>query len=1233
MANIIINTESPVCVVGIGASAGGLEAIGELLSKLPDNTGMAFVIIQHLSPDYKSMLSEILCKYTMMAVVQAENGQRLERNTVYLIPPKYNMEVRHGSLMLHEYVQSHVINHPIDIFLRSLAREYQTKAIAVILSGTGSDGTNGIRTIKEQGGMILVQSPESAKFDGMPRSALQTGFADMCIPPEAIAGELTHIAVSLTATVMGMSNEELLNKIYSILKKVSNINYTYYKQTTISRRIERRMVVTHQENLYDYVNLLRNNTEEAAILAKEVLIGVTSFFRDAECFEALKKRVVIPLIQNCPESKSLRVWVAGCSTGEEAYSVGILFLEAMDELDCRRDVKIFATDLEKESVITGGRGQYGENIIEDVSARRLGRYFTKKGSSYIVSRDLRKLIVFAPQNVFQDPPFGRLDLVCCRNMLIYFQNVLQKDLFAIFHIALNDNGYLFLGKSETVGGCGDIFTPICSNEKIYMHNAGADAPVSMKLHYSQPPIDGDIMPQAIQGSRAYETEDKAGNLEMGILEEFLPPCVLVDDRNVVCHIFGDCNNFLRFPRGKAELELYGLLTPDLRIAVSTALKDARSSQRQESYGGIALKGESHPCVITLVVAPVSTRTGENSNYTAVLFMEGGTGRTPVDAVPYDVDAAASQRISDLEKELTKSQMELKHTVSELETVNEELQATNEELLTANEELQSSNEELQSVNEELYTVNAEFQEKLGEVTSLNDDISNFLSSTLVGIIFLDEAFQIRRFTTYVSQEFSIMAHDIGRSVQFMAYHFINIDLMSLCEQVSQSLTPIETDAASASGKSYFMRIAPYQTEGHRILGLVITFVDTTIQSVGDRDLGSMQTALYKARQANREKDNFLSRMSHDMRTPLNAIIGIAQLIAVREDLPDDLAEEVRTIQENGEYLQSIIGEILRGSRIGAGKLSILPRPTREDLFVGSILPILQNEATLRDIALTTTAEGVTDRRLMVDRDHVKQVLVNLLSNAVKYTGQGGRVEFSTMSEEGDGGLVRHTYTITDNGRGMSEAFQKRMYHPFEQEAGEDAELGNHRGTGLGLYIVKEIVDAMAGTITCQSTPNHGTTFTVVLTYAPANPDGDGEGEVLSEEGAQEILAGRRVMICEDQAINSDIAAGMLRRIGVETEVAVNGREAVEKFMKSGVGHYQAILMDIRMPELNGLEATVAIRSSGREDAATVPIIAMTADMLVGDRNVCVNAGMDDCIYKPVDMKALYSTLAKCVRAAH
>jgi two-component system CheB/CheR fusion protein len=1213
--------EAPVSVVGIGASAGGLEAIQELLKKLPDNTGMAFVIIQHLSPDYKSMLSEILCKYTMMPVLQAENGQNLERNTVYLIPPKFNMEVRNGKLVLHPFVHTRIINHPIDIFLRSLAKEYETHAIAVVLSGTGSDGANGIRDIKEQGGVILVQRPETAKFDGMPRSALQTGFADISLSPQDISVELTHIAETISSAPSGMTNEELLNKIYSILKQVSNVNYTYYKQTTVTRRIERRMMVNHIENLYDYVNFLNSHNEEATALAKDVLIGVTSFFRDPECFEALKERVVKPLVETHAGGSPIRVWIAGCSTGEEAYSIAILFMEVQEELNLHPSIKIFASDLDKDSVIVAGKGQYGENIIEDVSALRLSKFFTKKNSSYIVSHELRKMVIFAPQNVFQDPPFGKLDLISCRNMMIYFQNSLQKDLFAIFHSALNDGGYLFLGRSESVSGCGDLYEPLCPNERIFTHNAGGHAPKDMVMHFRVPPIDGDLVLPAASEMHHEETNEQT-SFQLDVLEKFLPPCLLVNEQNLICHIFGDCNDYLHFQAGRGELNLFSVLTDELKIAVSTALKTARDENRRVTYDSVPVTVMKKRTGVALVVSPVGSDADGAAEYHAVVFLERNSTALPENAEVYDIDKAAAKRICNLENDLARSQADLKKTVSELETVNEELQATNEELLTSNEELQSSNEELQSVNEELYTVNAEYQEKLGEVTNLNNDISNFLSSTMVGIIFLDEKLQIRRFTEYVSKEFSVMEQDIGRPIRFMDYNFVNVDLVGLCRQVALQLMPVETEVLSAAGRKYFMRIAPYRTNQKKIIGLVLTFVDTSAQLAVGHSEKEMAAELMEVQRQNREKDSFLSRMSHDVRTPLNAILGTAQLMVEEKGRTQKDREQLHTIETNVGYLLGIFNDILDTSRISAGSMSIRLVRTREHAFLEGILPIVMAGAEDRGITLTASIGRKTNRILMMDADHVSRVLVNIIGNAVKYTHEGGKVDFSVAAKKLKNGRVRHEYTVTDNGIGMSDEFQKKMYDAFEQEAA--AGRDHISGQGLGLFIVKKLVEAMKGTIECRSTLNQGTTFIITLDYDVCAD----RAEPLSKP-SKESLSGRHVLICEDQRINMDIAVNMLEHMGISADGARDGREGVEMFSASGEGYYDAVLMDLRMPVMSGREAIVAIRSLKRQDAGTIPILVMTADVFAEERVDVLNAGATDTVYKPVVMEDLAEKLGKYI----
>ena len=1210
----------PSCVVGIGASAGGLEALQQLLTFLPSNTGMAFVIIQHLAPNHKSLLTDILGKYTVMPVLEAQDGMRVERNHVYMIPPKYNIEIISDVLRLKEYDHAKM-NHPIDIFFRSLASAYENRAVAVILSGTGSDGTNGIRSIKDQNGLILVQTPESAKFDGMPRNAIATGLVDMIQNPDSIAREMAHIAASMADASgrLQLTDSDLLTQVFSILKAVTNIDYAYYKQTTILRRIERRLVVTHNRNLREYVNYLSANPEEAKVLAKEVLIGVTSFFRDPEYFEVLKESVIRPLVAETPRSRQIRVWVAGCSTGEEAYSIAILFTEIMEEMNCRRDIKIFATDLDADAITTATRGVYSDNIIEDVSVLRLSRYFNRKGNKYQIRHDIRQMIIFAQHNVFQDPPFGKLDLISCRNLLIYFQSVLQRNLFAIFHMALNDRGFLFLGRSESVFDYDDVFRVLNSNERIFIHNAGGKAPAHDKITYSMQNFENTLPQVQLRSEEdAHEGAERAGELETSVLETLMPMTVLVNEKNELWRTYGDSAEFLSIPKGTATLDIFSLLRTDLRIAVSTALRESRKLRDKVVFDNVPVQIGDEPENLTLVAQPIYDKNGDNSGYTAVSFLRGHR-KLEGDIRQYQVDTAAAQRISNLEHDLKLSQDSLKQTVSELESVNAELQAANEELLTANEELQSSNEELQSVNEELYTVNSEYQSKVTELAGLNDDMANFLSTTLVGILMVDRNLNIRKFTEYIATEFHVAEQDVGRSLRYIAFNFPTIDLIGLCRDVLKSVSPIERNCASVSGKTYLLRIAPYQVyerkdaaDGERassmfsrpetgksekpgmLRGLVITFVDTTKQVDDQQQIEEMAKALRQAMKSGREKEAFLSNMSHDMRTPMTAICGLTDLSLKEKGVPETIRDNLEKIRTSSRYLMDLIEEILETSRINAGKVVSVSSTVKEDETLNNLNAIIRERAREAGITFQSKISGCRGKYVLMDTDHVERILMNLLSNAVKFTPEGG----------------------------MSEEFQRRMFLPFEQESGEEI----REGTGLGLYICRNLVELLGGTISCDSLVGRGTTFTVVMNYSLATEEQIRLSNRRTRTYEDQILFGKNVLLAEDNQTNAEVIMRILASKGVRSELVRDGQEAVEMFRMQGEYHYQAILMDIMMPVKNGLQAARDIRALMTADAQSIPIIALTADVLEETEERCADAGMTSYLSKPIEPERLLSTLA-------
>ena len=815
-------------IVGIGASAGGLEALQQFFQHMPGNSGLSFVVIQHLSPDYKSLMADILGKHTEMTVIQAENGMEVRPDTVYLIPPKKNMTITDGKLVLTDYIHG-TLNHPIDVFFTSLAQEQKERGIAVVMSGTGSDGTSGIKAVKERGGLVIIQSPETAKFDGMPRSAINTGLADFILTPDEIVDEILNFCnyptlIKPQEQEVLLTDEETFPRIYASLKKVSGIDFTNYKRTTVLRRIERRMVVTHSTNLAEYVNLLSENPEEANILVKEILIGVTNFFRDPPYFDKLKEKVIYSIVERSSEKDPIRVWSAGCSTGEEAYSIAILFREVLDELNVHRDIKIFATDVDTKAIEQAGKGVYTESILDDVSSERLARFFSKKGDQYTISKEIRRMIIFAPHNMLSDPPFGKLDLISCRNVMIYFQPVLQRSLFGIFHSALKNGGYLFLGKSETAGEYSSVFAPVCSTEKIYIHKGEG------KVDEFTPPSFNIPNVQAVS-PRTFNVSDRdAGDYSMEstyvhFLESFLPASVVVNEANSVIHFFGNYTDYLAIAPGKATFNLFSMINDDLSLVASTALNRCRSEHVTVTYTGIVVDCPGGRRNIDLTVSPVPGKNKEDTGLIAVLFMEHKDGIPEGITEKYDVDTTAARRIEDLEQELHESQNDLKSTIGELETVNEELQAANEELLTANEELQSSNEELQSVNEELYTVNTEYQQKLDELTMLTNDLSNFLSSTMIGILFVDSSLNIRKFTEYIGREFQLMEHDVGRSLQIFAHSFPDEDIIKDAGDVLKDLVPIDREVTAMNGRFYTLRIAPYRTTENNIRGLVITIIDS------------------------------------------------------------------------------------------------------------------------------------------------------------------------------------------------------------------------------------------------------------------------------------------------------------------------------------------------------------------------------------------------------------------------
>lgn len=819
-------------IVGIGASAGGLEALEKFFTAMPADGGMAFVVIQHLSPDYKSHMVELLSKYTTMPVHEATDGMTANPNNIYLLPRRKNVTISEGKLFLVDYERTRSLNLPIDIFFESLAKDQGELAIAIILSGTGSDGTRGLRAVKESGGMVMAQD-DSAKFDGMPHSAISTQLVDYILPaekmPESLLSYVHHPCLATDPNLKPpiAKEEDQMARLFAVLRDSTGMDFTDYKSNTIVRRIERRMSINQIDRLSDYVDYVQHSLAEANALFKEFLIGVTRFFRDLEAFELIEHEIIPALIKEKPPRSQIRVWVAGCSTGEEAYSLAILFREYMERSGQLLDVKIFATDIDKRALEFASQGTYPESILGDVTQTRLNDHFERKGDTYEISRHIRSMVVFANQNLIKDPPFSKMDLISCRNMLIYLQAHLQRKILSTFQFALNTGGFLFLGASETVADYADVFVSKNNKWKIYQYQGG---PIPILEHARLSDLENSG-PGA--SGRGYRTQGAADDWRSSdpvlrsMVEQLLPPCVVIDENGSMIHAFGEIDKYLQAPRGfRVNLNIKNLIRPDLVMPLSTALHRATKSREEVIYRNIVFKDGNESHQIHLATRPFWEK-GSNNRLILVTFMPvEANEETAVSAETFDINKTARQRISDLEQELQYTRENLQATIEELETANEELQATNEELLAANEELQSTNEELQSVNEELITVNNEYQLKIAELTALNDDVNNLLKSTDIGTIFLDAHLNLRKFTPTAQADINLLDQDVGRPFSHITHNFINLDFTPLAQDVLQSLKVQERQIQSRSGKWYQLRALPYRTHANQIDGVVLTLVNIT-----------------------------------------------------------------------------------------------------------------------------------------------------------------------------------------------------------------------------------------------------------------------------------------------------------------------------------------------------------------------------------------------------------------------
>ena len=844
------NLEKEFPIVGIGASAGGLEALSAFLKNVPKNSGMAFVIVQHMEPNRECILVELLQSATTMKVAQVQKKTFVQPDCVYVIPPNKDMSIQHREMHLFDHIPPHTQRLPIDFFFMSLAVDQQERSVGVILSGTGTDGTSGLRAIKEKGGVVFVQEPSSAKFDGMPRSAIEEGLADVISPVEALPEKIvSHLKQRLLIDMSDQDQDQAGNVLSSfdnvmiLLRSQTGHDFSSYKKNTVYRRIERRMGIHQIDKIADYVLFLQDNPQELELLFKELLIGVTSFFREPTEWELLKTKVMPELLAERAPSNTLRVWVSGCSTGEEAYSLAIVFKEVLDQLRPSQEfsMQIFATDLDRGAIDKAREGVFSANIAEDMSPERLNRYFVKVGRGYQIVKTIRDMVIFAQQSMIKDPPFTKIDILTCRNLLIYLTPELQKRLMPLFHYSLNPDGFLFLGSAEAVGNATDLFKPLDRKSRIYQRLQPLLQKELVEFPTSFSPA------QSSSNQPTATVQNIQSMADALILQYYSPSTVLVNGTGDILYITGRTGKYLEPAAGKVNWNIFAMAREGLNYKLSNTFYKALREKEAVTFKKAVVKNESGLQMVDFTVNPLKEPEALRG-MVMIVFTDVVTANV-IETTKTIGQIPASQREAELERELMQARQvwqvastEMQISQEEFKSSNEELQSSNEELQSTNEELTTTKEEVQTLNEQLKMVNYELQTKLDELSLVTNDMKNLLESTKIATLFLDNKLCVKRFTNQMAMVSRLKSSDAGRPITDIASDLIYPELIEDVKEVLRTLNTVEKQVMSFNGTWFNARILPYRTLEDKIDGVVITHVNITESKLLELELRKTKSAL-------------------------------------------------------------------------------------------------------------------------------------------------------------------------------------------------------------------------------------------------------------------------------------------------------------------------------------------------------------------------------------------------------
>lgn len=1074
-------TRRQTATVAIGASAGGLAALKRLLAVLPGDQGLAVVVVVHLSPDHESHLVDLLQPHARMPVVQISSTMALEPDHVYVIPPNANVSSVDTHLRLSALERDRRERAPIDHFFRTLAQTHDGHSIGIVLTGTGSDGTLGLKRIKERGGLTIAQDPTEAEYDGMPQAAIESGMVDLVLRLEEMPDAITSFAQTEPRMLDGeeedqATQERLLQRLFTLVRSRTGRDFSRYKRSTLLRRMARRMQIHRLERLTDYLDVLRRNPGELETLSDEFLVTVTEFFRDPEIFGELERVVIPTLFEGKGPADSVRVWSVGCATGEEAYSVAILLLEHAATLEAPPSIQVFATDLHERSLRRARDGTYPETIETVVSESRVRRFFVPEHGGYRIRKEVRETIVFTPHDVLADAPFSRLDLITCRNLLIYLDRGVQRDVIDLFHYALHPGGYLLLGPSEGIER-DDTFTT--EDKAASLFRKRSDPEGQQGRHLPTFPLTA----RSWQSGQDASPQRRLGFADVHgeLLDRMGPPSLLISGDNSVLHFSQRAGEYLYHPAGALTGDAFRLVRESLRLEFRGAVHAARSTGRPSRSAPVTVSRNGETRTVVLDVRP--SPDPRHSGVLLVLFdeypvevMDARPTRTPD-------EWSEGSAVAELERELETMRRRVQSVIEDTESSNEEMRASNEELQSMNEELRSameeletSKEELQSVNEELITVNEENRHKVEELAQMSTDLQTLMSATEIATIFLDRELRILRFTPRVSALFNVRHSDRGRPLADLTHRFGVHDLVRDAATVLDRLVPVERELETDAGDCFLTRVHPYRTPDDRIEGVVITFVDITAHKEAERRVREVNARLEELvaqrteelRRANDELEAFNHSVSHDLRAPLRGIRRFSEVLLDGygdrlddrgRDLLDQVASGARQMSELIDGLQELSS---------VGRTELRHEPVDVSAVAEDVLAELHAREPERQVTATVQPGIVVqgDRRLL------RVVLANLLENAWKFTRHEPRPVIEVVERQVPGERV---FEVRDNGAGFDPRAMRRLFMPFQRLHPSET----FEGTGIGLALVQRIVSQHGGSVNAEGDVGGGATFTVRL----------------------------------------------------------------------------------------------------------------------------------------------------------